>query len=505
MPIINSIISWLNIKRRHQISLFKDYPFDVQLEMLQKLLARARQTEWGTKYDFDSIKTIEEFRQRVPLQYYEDIKPQVDRLRKGEQNIFWPSEIRWFAKSSGTTNDKSKFIPVSKEALEECHFKGGKDIIAIHTENYPETGIMQGKALALGGSHRINNFSNQSFYGDLSAILIQNLPFWVDFIKTPSDDIALIEEWEEKLQKIYETTIEENVTNIAGVPSWTLVLLKYILEKTGKTNILEVWPNLELFTHGGVSFTPYRKQFEHLIPSGGMKYMETYNASEGFFGIQDDPGDDAMLLMLDYGIFYEFIPLEKISDPDPPALHIGEVEPGKNYAMVITTNAGLWRYIIGDTVVFTSTFPHKIKISGRTKHFINAFGEEVIIDNAEKALRTACEKTGALIREYSACPIYMTETTKGAHEWIIEFEKEPADLGYFTELLDHALMSVNSDYEAKRYKSITLDLPVVHAVNQGVFYHWFNERGKLGGQNKIPRLSNSRKYVEELLKIHQSM
>jgi len=505
MPLINSIISWFNIKRHYQIELFRKYPFDVQQEILFKLLARAKNTEWGKKYGYESIKTIEDYRKRVPLQYYENIKPFVNRLRLGEENLLWPGEIKWFARSSGTTNDKSKYIPVSKEALEECHFRGGKDIIAIHTQNYPETSIMQGKALALGGSRRINNFSNQSYYGDLSAILIQNLPFWVSFIKTPCDDIALLEEWEEKLEKIYQATFHENVTNLAGVPSWTLVLLKYMLEKSGKKNILEIWPNLELFTHGGVSFIPYRKQFEMLIPSPDMKYMETYNASEGFFGIQDDLDDDSMLLMLDYGIFYEFIPLENLTDENPPALHIGEVETGQNYAMVISTNSGLWRYVIGDTVVFTSLFPHKIKISGRTRHFINAFGEEVMIDNAEKALHIACEKTGALIREYSACPVFMTNDTKGAHEWVIEFEKEPENLAYFTELLDHALMSLNSDYEAKRYKNITLDLPRVHSVKPGVFYKWFNNHNKLGGQNKVPRLSNSRKYVEELLDIHREM
>ncbi|HDR88925.1 MAG TPA: GH3 auxin-responsive promoter family protein [Bacteroidetes bacterium] len=505
MPLINSIISWLNIKRHYQIELFRKYPFDVQKEVLHRLLARAKNTEWGKTYGYESIKTIEDYRERVPLQYYEDIKPMVDRLRQGEENLLWPGEIKWFARSSGTTNDKSKYIPVSKEALEECHFRGGKDIIAIHAQNYPETSIMQGKALALGGSRRINNFSNQSFYGDLSAILIQNLPFWVSFIKTPSDDIALLEEWEEKLEKIYHTTLHENVTNLAGVPSWTLVLLKYMLEKSGKKNILEIWPNLELFTHGGVSFIPYRKQFEMLIPSPDMKYMETYNASEGFFGIQDDLNDNSMLLMLDYGIFYEFIPMENLSDENPPAKHIGEVETGRNYAMVISTNSGLWRYIIGDTVVFTSLFPHKIKISGRTKHFINAFGEELMIDNAEKALHIACEKAAAMIKEYSACPIYMTNDTKGAHEWVIEFEKEPENLAYFSELLDHALMSLNSDYEAKRYKNITLDPPLVHSVKHGVFYEWFNKRGKLGGQNKVPRLSNSRKYVEELLDIHRKL
>lgn len=503
MPLINSVISWLNIKRRHQIELFKKYPLDVQQETLMKILERAEKTEWGMKYAYKDIGSVRDYQDRLPLQHYEDIKPYVERLMRGEQNLLWPDDIRWFAKSSGTTGEKSKFIPVSRDALEECHFRGGKDIIAIHTENFPETVILHGKALALGGSRRISNFSAKSYYGDLSAILIQNLPFWVNFIKTPSEDIALIEKWEEKLEKIYSVTLDENVTNMAGVPSWMMVLLKYILQKTQKEHILEVWPNLELFIHGGVSFTPYRRQFEQLIPSSTMRYMETYNASEGFFAIQDDPGHDDMLLMLDYGIFYEFIPVESLEDEQPRALHVGEVETDRNYAIVISTNGGLWRYIIGDTISFSSLYPHKIRITGRTKHFINAFGEEVIIDNAEKAIGTACEKTGALVKEYSACPVFITREQKGGHEWVIEFEKEPEDLEYFTEMLDHALMSVNSDYEAKRYKDITLEKPVVHSVKPGVFHQWFSERGKLGGQNKIPRLSNMRKYVEELLDIHR--
>jgi hypothetical protein len=502
MPLINSIVSWLNIKRRYQIDLFKEYPFDVQQEALMKLLERAQSTEWGSRYKYDSISSIKEYQERVPLQTYDNIKPYVNRLRKGEQNLLWPSEIKWFAKSSGTTSDKSKFIPVSREALEDCHFRGGKDILTIYTNNFPETGILTGKGLTLGGSHQINNFSNQSYYGDLSAILIENLPFWADFIKTPRGKIALIEEWEEKLEKLAEATIEKNVTNMAGVPSWTLVMLQYLLKKTGKDNVLEIWPNMELFTHGGVSFKPYRKQFERLIPSENMKYMETYNASEGFFGIQDNPHSEDMLLMLDYGIFYEFIPADQVENENPPAYHIGEVEKDVNYAMVMSTNGGLWRYIIGDTIVFTSLYPHKFIISGRTKHFINAFGEEVIIDNAEKALEIAIKKTGASILEYTAAPRFMTEDQKGAHEWVIEFEKPPADIDYFCTVLDHALMSVNSDYEAKRYKNITLDKPVIYAVKSGVFNRWFRTHKRLGGQNKIPRLSNSRQYIEELIRIH---
>jgi hypothetical protein len=505
MRIIGSIFNWLNIKRLHQIELFKYYPYNVQEDTLFKLLNKAKKTEWGLKYKFDTIETVKGFQERVPLQTYEDVKPYIERLRNGEHNILWPGEIKWFAKSSGTTSDKSKFIPVSKDALEDCHFKGGKDSLTIYTSLYPETKILSGKGLTLGGSHQINNFSNQSYYGDLSAILIENLPWWVDFIRTPKTEIALMEKWEEKLEKITQTTIKENVTNIAGVPSWNLVLIKHILNYTGKSNLLEIWPNLELFTHGGVSFTPYREQFRKIIPSENMHYMEAYNASEGFFAIQDDPSTDDMLLMLDYGIFYEFIPMDSFYKEYVKAITIDNVVPNKNYAMVITTNSGLWRYIIGDTVMFTSTFPHKIKITGRTRHFINAFGEELIIENAENALKIACEKTHSLIREYTAGPIFMGDNSNGAHEWLIEFEQEPADIDYFTMLLDNALCSHNSDYEAKRYRNITLRMPVVRKVKNGTFFTWMKEKGKLGGQHKVPRLSNDRKYIDELLKIHDRL
>jgi len=505
MQFINSLVTWLNFKRLYQIDLFKKFPFDVQRETLIKLVDKAKNTVYGKQYDFSSIKSIEEFQQRVPIKDYDGLKPYIERLLKGEQNILWPSEIRWFAKSSGTTNDKSKFIPVSREALEDCHFRGGKDILAVYTTNYPETEIFSGKGLTLGGSHQINKINNESFYGDLSAILIENLPFWASFIKTPSQEIALLSEWEEKLDKITHATIKENVTSIAGVPSWTLVLIKYILEKTGKNNLLEVWPNLELFNHGGVSFEPYKEQFKKLIPSEKMNYMETYNASEGFFAIQDYPTRNDMLLMLDYGIFYEFIPMDEMDNEHPKALHIGDVEQNKNYAVVISTNGGLWRYLIGDTIVFTSLYPHKIKISGRTKHFINAFGEEIIIENAENALKDACEKTGALIKDYTAAPIFMNDDQKGGHQWLIEFEKEPDNPAQFNEFLDLALQKVNSDYEAKRYKDITLDKPVLTIAKKGLFYTWLKNKGKVGGQNKVPRLANNRKYMDELITLNNQL
>ncbi len=501
MPLINSIISWFNVKRLHQIALFKKYPGNVQGEVFMKLIRQAEETEWGKKYHYNEIESINQFQARVPIQTYEDIVPYVDRQRSGEQNILWPSEIKWYAKSSGTTSEKSKFIPVSPEALEECHFRGAKDVMALYTNQFPDSLVLRGKSLTLGGSHQINNYSTQSFYGDLSAILIENMPFWSNFIRTPSAEVALIPDFEEKVEKITKIAIKENVTNIAGVPSWNLVLLKHILDATGNDNLLDVWPNLELFTHGGVSFTPYREQFKKIIPSSQMNYLETYNASEGFFGIQDDLNDSSMLLMLDYGVFYEFLPLHKLSDPNPPVYAIDEVEKGVNYAIIITTNGGLWRYMIGDTIVFTSLTPHKFKITGRTKYFINAFGEEVILENAENALMTACKHTGAQISDYTAGPIYMSDDAKGAHEWLIEFEKEPDDVERFTDVLDKTLCSINSDYEAKRYKNSTLVMPTVISIPRGTFYQWFQSKGKVGGQHKMPRLANDRKYLDEIRKL----
>lgn len=501
MPIITSLVKWFNIKRISQIDLFRQYPYNVQQDTFNQLIVKGKNTEWGKNHGFSDIFSIEDFQKHTPLQYYEDVKPYIDRLRNGEQDLLWPGDIKWFAKSSGTTSDKSKFIPVSKDSLEKCHFRGGKDAMAIYTNQYPESKIFKGKGLTLGGSHKIDNYSNQSYYGDLSAILIENLPFWTEFIRTPSQEVALLDKWEEKLDRIANETLQENVTSIAGVPSWNLVMIKHLLDYTGKKNLLELWPNLELFIHGGVSFTPYREQFEKLIPSPDMHYLEAYNASEGFFAIQDNPMDPGLLLMLDYGIFYEFIPMDEFDTPNPRVISIEDVVPGVNYAIVITTNSGLWRYIIGDTVKFTSKFPHKIIITGRTKHYINAFGEEIIIDNAENALKDACKKTNAVIIDYTAAPVFMSEKEKGCHEWIIEFEKDPANQEEFNYYLDVALQNLNSDYEAKRYKDITLAKPKVHAVPKGTFYNWLEKKGKLGGQNKVPRLSNSRQYVEELLEL----
>lgn len=486
-------------QRIHQIGLFLKYPHEVQNDWFRKLLLQAKDTEFGRTHDFGSIKSYETFRERVPVNDYEALKPFIERMMMGEQNILWPTEIRWFAKSSGTTSDKSKFIPLSQEALEECHFKGGKDMLAIYCNNYPETRIFSGKGLTLGGSHQINIKSGNTWFGDLSAIIMEHLPVWVEYMRTPDLNIALMSEWESKLERIAHHTIEEDVTNLAGVPSWMLILLQRILEIRGASNVLEIWPNLELFMHGGVSFTPYREQYRKIIPSDKMHYLETYNASEGFFGIQDQSDSNEMLLMLDYGIFYEFIPAEFAQQENPPVVWLDGVKPDVNYVMLITTNGGLWRYQIGDVVHFTSVNPYRIRISGRTKHYINTFGEELIIDNAEKALSIACEKTSAVITEYTAGPIYMDVDSNGAHEWLIEFDRKPDNLEYFGEILDNALKTLNSDYEAKRYKNITLRKPVIHAVESGTFYNWMKQRGKLGGQNKVPRLANDRKYLDEIL------
>ncbi len=501
MTIVNSFLTWIMKKRMHQIDLFIKYPHDVQEEWFQNLINSAESTEWGKKYDYKSITNINEYRQRVPLQDYDTLKPYIERMLKGEQNILWPSEIKWFAKSSGTTSDRSKFIPVSEEALEECHYKGGKDMLALYVNNRPETKIFSGKGLVLGGSHQINQLSGDSFYGDLSAVLIKNLPVWAEFLRTPDMSIALMDNYEEKIEKMAQITKDVNVTNISGVPTWTIILAKRILEVTGKSNLLEVWPNLELYVHGAVNFKPYQEQFKKLIPEKEMYYLETYNASEGFFGIQDQANSDEMLLMLDYGIFYEFLPMENFGKEDAETLLLHEVELHKNYAIIISTNAGLWRYMIGDTVKFTSLTPYRIHITGRTKHFINAFGEEIIIDNAEQALTKACQETNAIIRDYTACPIYFKDDNVGAHEWIIEFEQVPNEFKRFSTIVDNTLREVNSDYDAKRFKDMALKKPTIHHAPDGTFYNWMKQRGKLGGQNKVPRLANDRQYVDEILKL----
>ncbi len=501
IPLFNSIASWLLKKRYHQIELFLKYPAEVQEEVLQQLLEIAEDTEIGRTYDFESVQNYETFRERVPIVSYEEIEPIIERTRRGEQNLFWPTAIKWFAKSSGTTNAKSKFIPVSSEALEDCHYKSGKDLLCLYLNNNENSQLFTGKSLRLGGSKELYE-DNGSFFGDLSAILIDNMPLWAEFSSTPSSKVSLMSEWESKLKAIINESTQENVTSLAGVPSWMLVLLNNVLQETGKNHLFEVWENLEVYFHGGVNFGPYKEQYQKLLPRKRFKYYEIYNASEGFFAIQDRNNADDLLLMLDYGIFYEFIPMESYTHNNPLAIPLWEVKKDINYAIIITTNSGLWRYKIGDTVRFTSLDPYRVKVTGRTKHHINVFGEELIIENAEEALKRICIKTGAEIMDYTAGPIFMSGKEKGAHEWIIEFRKKPKDLDYFTEFLDNALKSLNSDYEAKRYNNTTLKMPKVHMARENLFYDWLKSKDKLGGQHKIPRLSNKRDYLEELLKMN---
>ena len=501
IPIVNSLASWFLKKRFHQIELFLKYPIDVQNELLEHLLHTAKNTEIGKQYDFASISTYREFAERVPVTSYEDNHLQIERARKGESNIFWPTPIKWFAKSSGTTNSKSKFIPVSSASLEHCHYAASKDLLCMYLNNNPDANLFLGKSLRLGGSKELYK-QNATVYGDLSAILIDNMPFWAEYSSTPNNEVSLMADWELKMQAIVDQTIKENVTSLAGVPSWMLVLLNNVLETTGKSNLFEIWPNLEVYFHGGVNFDPYIDQYNALLPKENFRYYEIYNASEGFFAIQDRNANKELLLMLDYGIFYEFIPMDTYGSAAEKIITLEEVRVNKNYAIVITTNAGLWRYKIGDTVRFTSISPFRIKVTGRTKHHINVFGEELIIENAEMALKQASKNTQCEIVDYTAAPIFMEGREKGAHEWIIEFKTPPKDLSLFTKSLDSALMNVNSDYQAKRFNNITLILPKVHVARQRLFYDWLKQKNKLGGQHKVPRLSNKRDFIEELLHLN---
>lgn len=502
-PIINSIASWVLKQRIHQIELFLKYPNEVQEDLLLNLIRNCEETVVGKKYDFASVKSYQTFIDRVPVSSYEDLEPMIEETRKGYQNIFWHSPIKWFAKSSGTTNAKSKFIPVSNEALEDCHYKGSKDLLAMYLHNNPDSGLFLGKSLRLGGSSQIYA-NNNTYFGDLSAILIENMPLWAEFSSTPSNKTSLMSEWETKLAAIIQETKNENVTSFAGVPSWMLVLINRMLHEEGKTNLLELWPNLEVYFHGGVSFEPYREQYQKIIPKAEFKYYEIYNASEGFFAIQDQNFSSDLLLMLDYGIFYEFIPMDTFGTSEQKIVRLAEVEPDKNYAVVITTNSGLWRYMIGDTVRFTSLNPYRIRVSGRTKHFINVFGEELMVENTDRALAETCKQLQCEIKDYTVAPIFMQDKEKGAHEWMIEFAQKPESIETFAKLLDETLQSLNSDYEAKRYNNMTLNPLKVNVARENLFYDWLKERNKLGGQNKIPRLSNQRDYLEQLLGLQQT-
>ena len=501
IPIINTVASWLLKKRLHQIEFFLKYPIEVQDELLMGLVVFAKDTEMGKNYDFSSIQNYADFASRVPITNYEGMEHLIDQARRSSANLFWPTPIKWFAKSSGTTNAKSKFIPVSQESLEDCHYKSSKDLLSIYLNNNENSQLFTGKSLRLGGSKELYE-SHGSVFGDLSAILIDNMPFWAEFSSTPSNKVSLMPDWNTKLAAVIAETSKENVTSMAGVPSWMLVLLNELLDTTGNDHLFQVWDQLEVYFHGGVSFSPYKEQFKKLLPRKSFNYYEIYNASEGFFAIQDRNKASDLMLMLDYGIFYEFIPFQGEEEDERNIIPLSDVELNRNYAMVITTNGGLWRYKIGDTIRFTSLSPYRIQVTGRTKHFINVFGEELIIDDAEKALAKVSKLTQSTLSNYTAAPIFMEKDRKGAHEWIIEFEKEPEDLNYFGHLLDEALQEENSDYEAKRYKNMTLHPLKIHKARPGLFYKWLSKKGKLGGQHKVPRLSNSRTILEELLNLN---
>jgi hypothetical protein len=498
MKLLSPTISRLARLRLSRIEQWKEDAILAQRNVLQHLITQAQYTEFGRQHHFSKLFTIRSFKEAVPIHEYEDLHPFIERMMGGEENILWNTPIEWFAKSSGTTNDKSKFIPVSEESLEDTHYQGAKDLLAMYYGNVPDSDLLTGKGLVIGGSHQLCQFNDAIQYGDLSAVLLQNTPFWSQWIRTPELSIALMDEWEAKIEMLAKSTMLENVTSISGVPTWTIVLMKKILEISGKASIKEVWPNLELYMHGGVSFVPYKDQFLKLVGKP-INFIEIYNASEGCFAIQDSLYEEGMLLLADHGIFYEFMPVEEYGQPNAQTIGLDKVELNKNYALVISTNGGLWRYMPGDTIAFTNLSPFRIKVTGRIKHFMNAFGEEVMVANTDKAIAIACEQTNALVNDYTAAPVYFSENSNGTHEWIIEFAQQPDDLARFTYELDNALKNMNSDYEAKRHKDIALRMPIVHAAAVGCFAQWLGEKGKLGGQHKVPRLNNSRKYVEEIL------
>ena len=489
-------------RRQKELDKYANNGLAMQQEVLHYLVEYGKDTEYGRNHLFSTIQSYDDFVQNVPVNTYEELKGDIDRMRHGEENILWPGQVKWYAKSSGTTNDKSKFIPVSPEALQHTHYQGPKDVVAFYLQNNPNSHLFEGKSLILGGSHSPNYNLPDSLVGDLSAILIENISPLANLVRVPKKSTALLSDFEVKRDRIARETLHKNVTNISGVPSWMLSVLVRVLELSGKQHLEEVWPNLEVFFHGGIAFTPYRKQYEQLITKSDMHYMETYNASEGFFGIQNDPSDPAMLLMLDYGVFYEFIPIEELGTEKPTIVPLSGVKIGQNYAMVISNLCGLWRYKIGDTVQFTSVNPYKFVITGRTKYFINAFGEELIMDNAEKGLAYACSQTGAQVLEYSAAPVYMDNKAKCRHQWLIEFSKAPQDLKAFSEILDTRLQELNSDYEAKRFHDVTLQPLEIIKARPNLFNDWLKSKGKLGGQHKVPRLSNSRDNLEEMLALN---
>ncbi len=506
---ITKILGKVYFSRRHKVfERYLSHAEEMQDKVMHHLVEKAESTEWGKSHNFRSIANYDDFVHYMnSINTYEELKGYIHRMREGESDVLWPGKVLWYAKSSGTTNDKSKFIPVSSDGLKDIHYAGGRDCLAAYLMSNPSSRLFSnsGKSLILGGSHSPNLNTPNSLVGDLSAILIENVPSIVNKTRVPDKSIALLSDFEVKRDLIARNTIHMNVTNLSGVPSWMMSVLNRVLEITGKDSIDEIWPNLEVFFHGGVAFSPYREQYKNIIKSPAMHYMETYNASEGFFGIQTDLNDPSMTLMVDYGVFYEFIPLDELDKENPTVVPLCGVEVGKNYAMVISTSCGLWRYLIGDTVKFTQKNPYKFVITGRTKHFINAFGEELIVDNADKGLEQACIATGAMVKDYTAAPIFMDANAKCRHQWIIEFSKPPASLQDFAAILDRSLQAINSDYEAKRYKNITLQPLEIIQAEAGLFDEWLKAKGKLGGQHKIPRLSNSRTYIEELLALNANL
>ncbi|MBC7447515.1 MAG: GH3 auxin-responsive promoter family protein [Hymenobacteraceae bacterium] len=497
--------------RLSRIARFRAEPLAAQAAQLRYLLGRAQATEVGRQYGFRADLSPTDFARRVAVQPYEALYPMLERVLRGEADVLWPGRPRWFAKSSGTTNARSKYIPVTPEALHGCHYRGGKDMLALFSGLYPQQRIFHGQGLSLGGAHEPNPWrpaADGSRCGDVSAVIVQNLPGWAQFIRSPPVALALLADWDEKIEKLARHTARQNITSLAGVPTWTVVLIRRILALTGARYIREVWPNLELFAHGAVAFGPYRALFHELIPpdqrDGGrapMRYLEIYNASEGFFGLQDQADSEDLLLLLDYGIYYEFLPLDQLGQPAPQALPLEGVEVGKSYALVISTSAGLWRYLVGDTVRFTSVRPYRFRISGRTKHFLNAFGEEVVVENAEAAVAAACRATNATLTDFTAAPVYLGAHSRGGHEWIVEFSQPPDELARFTQALDESLRLINSDYDAKRQYDLALVAPRVHVAPAGTFAAWLRTKGKLGAQHKVPRLANDRTLLEELLEI----
>lgn len=508
LRVVHKIASWFLKRRIEQIERFMQHPHEVQEEIFWNLLSHGKKTQWGKQHGYRSIRSIRAFQRQVPISAYEDLFPWIERSFKGESDILWPGKTLWFSKSSGTTNDKSKYIPVTIESLEEGHFKAGQDLLSMYLHNKPESKLFTGKSLSIGGSHeRRKDYPNIQF-GDVSAVITENLPRFYELARTPSKEVALMPEWESKMEAMAKEILYEDVTGITGVPTWTLVLIHFLIEQLNlsEENVLAIWPNLELYLHGGVSFEPYRDQFKRLIPSDQMTYLDCYNASEGFFGFQDDFDAQDLLLLLDHGVFYEFLPVDRLDEDHPVTHTLGEVELGRNYAMVISTNGGLWRYKIGDTIQFTSKSPYRFKITGRTKQFINAFGEELMVDNAEVAITEACRATAGIVGNYTVAPIYFEGKMKGGHEWLIEFEQNPSSIDQFRHVLDQSLKQLNSDYEAKRQNDLALVAPRIHMLPKGSFHRWMKKRGKLGGQHKVPRLSNHRRYVDDILAdLHPTM